>query len=239
MAIAFDAATAGGYLTSSYSHTCSGSDRIIIVNVINISSTPGTVTYNGVSVTFGFSTASISGFYIHTYYLCAPSTGSNTVSLSSFGSNYSSVTTSYTGVYQASFPDSEADTVGALTTSPVTGSTTVVESNCWLAGSAFCFSPSSAGTVTVDKTERASSVIDGDEIISFDSNGTVSTGSQSAQITLGGSGNWRGGMQLYSIREKVVSGPTNLKSYNTNLKANIKSIDTNLIGNVKSLNTNT
>ena len=35
------------------------------------------------------------------------------------------------------------------------------------------------------------------------------------------------------------SGPTNLKSYNTNLKANIKSINTNLIANCKSLNTNT
>ena len=35
-----------------------------------------------------------------------------------------------------------------------------------------------------------------------------------------------------------VSGPANLKSYNTNLKANIKSINTNLIANVKSLNTN-
>lgn len=35
-----------------------------------------------------------------------------------------------------------------------------------------------------------------------------------------------------------VSGPANLKSYNTNLAANIKSINTNLIANVKSLNTN-
>ena len=35
-----------------------------------------------------------------------------------------------------------------------------------------------------------------------------------------------------------VSGPANLKSYNTNLKANIKSINTNLIANLKSLDTN-
>lgn len=34
------------------------------------------------------------------------------------------------------------------------------------------------------------------------------------------------------------TGPANLKSYNTNLKANIKSINTNLIANVKSLDTN-
>ena len=35
-----------------------------------------------------------------------------------------------------------------------------------------------------------------------------------------------------------VSGPTNVKSYNTNLKANIKTINTNPIANVKSLDTN-
>lgn len=35
-----------------------------------------------------------------------------------------------------------------------------------------------------------------------------------------------------------VVGPSNLKSYNTNLKANIKTINTNPIANVKSLNTN-
>lgn len=33
-------------------------------------------------------------------------------------------------------------------------------------------------------------------------------------------------------------GPSNLKSYNTNLKENIKTIDTNPIANIKSLNTN-
>ncbi len=34
------------------------------------------------------------------------------------------------------------------------------------------------------------------------------------------------------------SGPANLKSYDTNLKANIKSYNTNLIANIKSMNTN-
>jgi hypothetical protein len=38
--------------------------------------------------------------------------------------------------------------------------------------------------------------------------------------------------------EAVASGPANLKSYNTNLKANIKSINTNLLANVKKLDTN-
>jgi hypothetical protein len=40
------------------------------------------------------------------------------------------------------------------------------------------------------------------------------------------------------ITYTIPDGPTNLKSYNTNLKENIKSINTNLIANVKTLNTN-
>jgi hypothetical protein len=42
----------------------------------------------------------------------------------------------------------------------------------------------------------------------------------------------------YAGTAPAASGPANLKSYNTNLKANIKSINTNLIANIKSLNTN-
>ena len=42
----------------------------------------------------------------------------------------------------------------------------------------------------------------------------------------------------YIVVSSAVSGPANVKTYNTNLKANIKSINTNLIANVKSLNTN-
>ena len=37
---------------------------------------------------------------------------------------------------------------------------------------------------------------------------------------------------------EAVSGPANLKTYNTNAKANIKTINTNPIANVKTLNTN-
>lgn len=40
------------------------------------------------------------------------------------------------------------------------------------------------------------------------------------------------------IPYELASGPANLKSYNTNLKANIKTINGNPIANVKSLNTN-
>lgn len=64
--------------------------------------------------------------------------------------------------------------------------------------------------------------------------------------TAGNTGNTTGTLANSSVQglvtlsiEPLSSGPANLKTYNTNLKANIKSINTNLIANVKSLNTNT
>lgn len=46
-----------------------------------------------------------------------------------------------------------------------------------------------------------------------------------------------GFIQAFAV-ELPPSGPANLKTYNTNLKANIKTINTNVIANVKTLNTN-
>jgi len=43
---------------------------------------------------------------------------------------------------------------------------------------------------------------------------------------------------IYAVWQTAASGPSNLKSYNTNLKANIKTINTNPIANIKSLDTN-
>ncbi len=46
-------------------------------------------------------------------------------------------------------------------------------------------------------------------------------------------------IQMLLISELIaVTGPANLKTYNTNVKSNIKTINTNPIANVKSLNTN-
>jgi len=44
--------------------------------------------------------------------------------------------------------------------------------------------------------------------------------------------------KLVVTHAAAASGPANLKSLNTNLKANIKSYNTNLIANIKSINTN-
>lgn len=64
-----------------------------------------------------------------------------------------------------------------------------------------------------------------------------------ATATGNGSCTWgtvvNGGSSLgIQVGVPPVSGPANLKSLDTNLKANIKSYNTNVIGNVKSINTN-
>lgn len=56
-------------------------------------------------------------------------------------------------------------------------------------------------------------------------------------VSWSGSGS-DGFVQAFQVTAPTPSGPANLKSYNTNLKANIKTINTNAIANVKTLDTN-
>jgi hypothetical protein len=69
----------------------------------------------------------------------------------------------------------------------------------------------------------------------------VKTGETALLDPYGGGGTLAeptGQMSIYAVWEAAATGPANLKSYNTNLKANIKTINTNAIANVKTLNTN-
>lgn len=55
-------------------------------------------------------------------------------------------------------------------------------------------------------------------------------------FTLSTTRDWRA--YTVAVHPAPASGPTNLKSLDTNIKSNIKSYNTNLIANVKSINTN-
>ena len=111
--IAFDAqaksSTTGTSLT--YSHTTSGSNRMLIV----ASSSNGGdhitgVTYNAVAMT-QVAKLAVGANYLYLHYLIAPATGANNVVVSS-GSSVVLVScaASYTGVLQSGFPDSSATT---------------------------------------------------------------------------------------------------------------------------------
>jgi hypothetical protein len=140
MAIAFDAASGGSNggsgNTVTFSHTCSGSDRILFVGVGDYNGDFVTgVTYAGVSMTLiakqGYNSNTN---YEYLYYLVAPATGANNVVISRSTSSGWCVgdSASYTGVKQTSPID--AYTTKEFTSADGTSLTTTLSSvadNCW------------------------------------------------------------------------------------------------------------
>lgn len=187
MAIAFDSASAAlsqGNSVLTFSHTCSGSNRLLIVG---ISSDDGNlvsgVTYNGVAMTQIGSPLN-TGFteYIYLFYLVAPTSGSNNVAITGTGGhNFRAEALSYPGADQTAPIDStNTGTVSAA--SSITVATTVVAANCWLVmwgKNDSVAIAAGAGSTARTPTTQAN--------LFTDSNGTVSTGSQSQQFTFSSS----------------------------------------------------
>lgn len=141
MVIAFDAVAGATENpisgTVDWSHTCTGSDRILLVWVLdNVAGAVTGVTYNGVSMTRII--APYQGYInvYHTLYgLLAPATGSNTVSVS-FSSSSSwggGVSTSYTGVDQSALPTlTDSDTSAPTKVASITSNITTAVGDSWL-----------------------------------------------------------------------------------------------------------
>lgn len=161
MAIAFDAFTspAGGEAQTNYtfSHTCTGSNRILFVAVIGATSSDNItgVTYNGVSLTLvdKQTTSAVGGIDREQYLfvLQGPASGSNTVAVASSpaGSVYP-VAASYTGAHQTNA------IVGAKgqnnsTTSLSVGVTTVAANSWVAAGTRLNAGTMTASTNTVSR----------------------------------------------------------------------------------------
>ena len=189
MSIAFDAVSSnlGGSGTNvTVSHTCTGKYLILLAGIQvyyvgnDATSVVSSVTYNGVSMTL-ISKTNVGGDNTqasYLYYLINPSTGSNTLSVSTS----TSVTglqvqgASYTGVNQSGQPDSYNT---GNTSSPLTISTTTVANNCWLVGTA----ASSSGATLNAGTGTTLRSLAGRQV-AFDSNGAKSpAGSYSLQCT--------------------------------------------------------
>jgi hypothetical protein len=111
MAVAFDAASASadlsGSTSGSWSHTCSGSDRYLIVGVAGFDAESNlsgiTVTYNSVAMTKLGGNQDTNNNNTLLFGLVAPATGSNTVQISNIPSSFSQVAAgaiSFTGVHQ-------------------------------------------------------------------------------------------------------------------------------------------
>jgi len=193
MAIAFDSATphtADLSFTGSYtfSHTCTGSDRYLIVEATTILTTGGSVTgitYNGVSMSLLEGGSVNSGdYYTHVYGLANPASGSNNVVITYSSSDAVLATAiSYTGVNQASPIDATALVTDLSASSPASFSITTTASNCWLVG----FSHSiggypTASTGTTFRTNSSATDASASDNI-YDSNAPLSPGSNSLTVT--------------------------------------------------------
>jgi len=198
MAIAYDSSTAssGGSATSrTFSHTCSGSDRILFVATLSGGGDIVTgATYNSVSMTQVGKVLLGTDNELYLHYLIAPATGSNNVVVSMSGTAYiQCAATSFTGANQSSQPDASTTSYNPSTSSLTTTVTTIAD-NCWLveAGRAMDTSSIGAGSGTTLRI--------GDYLCCMlDSNGArTPAGSQSLVFTGGASGRMGNVMASFS-----------------------------------------
>lgn len=187
MAIAYDTSTNGNYTSGTshtFSHTCTGSDRILFVEaVINTSSDLITgVTYNGVSLTRITTVSPNANRRLYYYYLVAPATGANNVVISASSSTaIGGNAVSYTGVAQTGTIIDVSTTQTASTSSVTTNLTTTID-NCWtILGTTE--DTTTAFTASTGSTLRTSNTTYVDVRI-FDSNAAITpAGSTSMTVT--------------------------------------------------------
>ncbi len=256
MAIALDTVTegsdAGTATTCTWSHTCTGSNLILVVGVYWRSQSDNSVsgvTYNGVAMT-SMSTkqranGSFGGAYptaVQLWYLAAPATGAHdvvvTISAGCDGPGplFVGNSISYTGAQQSSSPTipSGGSVNSNSGASSITGTVVVSESNSWVVGIA----ADNTGVLSGGGMGTGTFRIATTNAVLADSGGTVGTGSQSLVWNEAGQTTSDQAATVASFAPSAAVGPANLKTYNTNAAANIKTIDTNAIANVKTLNTN-
>lgn len=163
MAIAFDSTTGvaiGATNPQVWSHTCTGSNRILFVAVYKgVSGTISGVTYNGVAMT-KIIPLTVVLQEVSLWYLIAPTTGSNTVSVTGSGTaQIGGCSSSYTGVNQYGQPDDFTTHIVSVTPTNTTLLTSD-EDSCWFVIGAFDnFSGLSAGTGSTLRTNISSSTL--------------------------------------------------------------------------------
>lgn len=177
MAIAFDAASGATNNSTPLSHTCSGADRLLVVAITgdNADNLTG-VTYAGVAMTLGVKLNYTADRWNYFYYLVNPALGANDIAVT--GLTYKSITgISYTGVDQSSPIDSTYSNFFSAAGTTSVATLSVTASNCWLIGGTYA-----PGGYTVSGGSVIRTPSDIGAIVTFDSNATVGTGSQTVTV---------------------------------------------------------
>jgi len=235
--------TSGTTLT--WSHTCSGSDRILIATFFSENSkTISGVTYNGISMTQANTNTPVAGIRVYNYYLVAPATGANNI-VATFASGSGlvyGIAESYTGAKQTGQPDAIGNTGSASATSLSVNITTVA-ANSWIVGGVYGgnsagFAGTGSWSVLFWGTGGATDPAGWNGFAMLDTNGPIVTPASTAVgMSMTGGANQMGLVGM-SIAPAPESGPANLKSLDGNVKANIKSYNGNVIANIKSISGN-
>lgn len=138
--IAFDAASDSGYQAAassySWSHTCTGSDRYLVVGIsmLSLAQTVSSITYNSVALSLlGVQSSAAGAARIELWGLVAPASGTNTIAVTLTGAIASAGNaSSYIRVHQTSpteaFNSAQATNVGAA---DATVDVTTVADNDW------------------------------------------------------------------------------------------------------------
>ena len=170
MSIAFDSVSSLDATTTSlsYSHTCTGLNRVLIifVKVFDTTDRVTAVTYNGVSATLIDSRQDANSRWSYAYRLVAPATGANNVVVSLSASvGVAAISQSYTGCSAIGVPDSFTTTVASA--AGVSMTTTTVADNAWLVS--FYGGGRSLSAVSGGVERRYHGGV-GDQLYSYDSN---------------------------------------------------------------------
>lgn len=185
MAIALDTTTLK-VLTASpvtSSHTCTGSNLLLIAGIWGSTDYVTTVTYNSVGMTRlqDFIHPTVGDYHMSLFYLIAPSTGANNIVATGTGS-FVIIGASYTGCAQSGQPDA-LTTNSNVAASSITTNITTIANNCWIItmfdGTA---SGPSSGT---NYTQRQ---VTGDNALG-DTNAAVSAGANSTTVNIAAGAN--------------------------------------------------
>lgn len=201
MAIAFDTATvqvfASGASPQTWSHTCTGTNLVLLVFLIDQSATATGITYNGVAMTSLISGTSSGGSPYSCWGLVNPATGAHTVSVAYTGTTtVRGFSASYSGVKQTGLPDASTAAGASSSASPFSHSITTVADSSWIVAAcdeeAGVASSMTAGT---NMTSRQTNVSVGNFALMIgDTNGPITPAGSTSQ-----SFSWAGGAGFPNI----------------------------------------
>lgn len=131
MPISFDAAATLNFgATFTFTHTCAATATVLYVGIRDDAAGVSAVTYNSVAMTLVASKVASGAATYYLYRLVAPSSGAQTVSITTTSPNVGAVSASYIATRQL-LPQDTFTTVGPLSTATISASLTATTANEW------------------------------------------------------------------------------------------------------------